>query len=68
MKNLNYYDILEVSNKSSSLEIKKAYYAKAKKFHPDSKDGNTDLFKEINQAYAILGDPEKRKLYDMICN
>jgi molecular chaperone DnaJ len=63
------YDILGVSRGASDDEIKQAYRALARRFHPDVvRDGNkTDVetkFKEINQAYEILSDPSKREQYD----
>ena len=57
------YNILDVSLKSTSNEIKKAYYYLAKKEHPD-KNGDPEKFKEINNAYKILINSEKRKTYD----
>ncbi len=61
------YDILGVSRTSSPEEIKKTYRQLAKKFHPDVNKGDKkaeERFKEISQAYDILGDPEKKKKYD----
>ena len=62
----NYYEILGVNMDSSSLEIKKAYYALAKKYHPDasSAEDNTEKFRLINEAYAILMDQDKKMSYD----
>lgn len=63
----NCYDVLGVSRNADTAEIKKAYRKLAKKFHPDSNQGNeraAENFKEINEAYDILGDEKKRKLYD----
>jgi curved DNA-binding protein len=60
------YETLEVSPSSTQDEIKKAYRKLARKYHPDinkSKDGE-EKFKEINTAYEILGDKEKRQKYD----
>ncbi len=67
MKNLDYYKILGVSKNASTEEIKKAYRKLALKFHPDRNQGNKEAeekFKEANEAYAVLSDPEKRKQYD----
>ena len=65
---MNYYQILEVDRNASYREIKKSYYKLAKKFHPD-KNGSSKKFKEINSAYVILIDEEKRKKYDKyICS
>ncbi|MGC9315688.1 MAG: molecular chaperone DnaJ [bacterium] len=65
---MNPYDILEVSKNASPEEIKRAYRAKAKQFHPDANPDNPQAevrFKEISEAYAILSDPEKRQRFDM---
>ena len=65
--NKDYYEILGVSKKADASEIKKAYRKLAKKYHPDSNEGNkraAERFKEINDAYAVLSDEKKRKMYD----
>ena len=59
----DYYDILEVSRNASPEEIKKAFYKLAHKHHPD-KGGSSDKFKEINEAYQVLSNKEKRAQYD----
>jgi len=61
----DYYNILGVSRGASQEEIKKAYYKLAHKYHPDKKGGDERKFKEINEAYQILSDLEKRKQYDV---
>ena len=69
MKNSTYYEILEVSEKASNEVIEKAYKVLAKKYHPDLYTGKEKSFaeekmKEINYAYDVLGNEEKRKAYD----
>ncbi|MBP9827953.1 molecular chaperone DnaJ [Patescibacteria group bacterium] len=59
----DYYSILGVSKSASADEIKRAFRKLAHEHHPD-KGGNADKFKEINEAYQALGDPEKRQRYD----
>ncbi len=64
MKNKNYYEILGVSKDASDEEIKKAFRKLAHKYHPDKKGGDETKFKEINEAYQILSDKQKRQQYD----
>jgi len=63
----DYYEVLNVSRDASQDEIKKAYRTLAKKYHPDLNPNNKEAeqkFKEINEAYEILSDPDKRSRYD----
>ncbi len=60
----DYYDILGVAKSASKDEIKKAFYKLAHKYHPDKKEGNEAKFKEVNEAYQVLSDEQKRSKYD----
>lgn len=60
----DYYDILGVSKDASEEDIKKAYRKQAHLHHPDKEGGNEEKFKEINEAYQVLGNKEKRAQYD----
>ncbi len=60
----NYYDILGVAKSASAEEIKKAFRKLAHEHHPDKKSGNEAKFKELNEAYQVLGNQEKRQQYD----
>ncbi|SRR5581483_1562136 len=69
MADRDYYDILGVKKAATEDEIKKAYRALAKKYHPDKNKGDKAAeakFKEISEAYAVLGDKEKREQYDRL--
>ena len=64
---LDLYTVLGLSRRATSDEIKAAYRALAKRYHPDANAGDMEgewRTKEINRAYAILGDPEARAAYD----
>jgi DnaJ-class molecular chaperone len=64
----DYYGILGLPRNASDAEIKKAYRKLAMQYHPDRNPGKekwaNEKFKEINEAYGVLGDPQKRKQYD----
>ncbi|XP_065871399.1 chaperone protein dnaJ GFA2, mitochondrial [Euphorbia lathyris] len=65
----DYYDVLGVSKNASSSEIKKAYYALAKKLHPDTNKDDPEAekkFQEVSKAYEVLKDEEKRGQYDEV--
>lgn len=67
----DYYEILGVDRKASDKDIKSAYRKLARKYHPDLHTGNEkqaaeEKFKEINEAYEVLSDPEKRAKYDRL--
>lgn len=64
----DYYNILGVKRDASQDDIKKAFRQQAKKYHPDANPDNPEAerrFKELNEAYEVLSDPEKRSQYDM---
>ena len=65
----DYYKILGVDKDASDKDIKRAYRKLAREYHPDMKPGDKtaeDRFKEINEAYEVLGDTEKRSKYDQL--
>ena len=67
MKKRDYYEVLGVPKNADEKKIKQAFRKLAKKYHPDTNQGNADAeqkFKEVNEAYDVLSDKEKRKLYD----
>ena len=67
MAKKDYYEALGLSRGASLDEIKKAYRKLARKYHPDMNPGDPsaeDKFKGISEAYEVLTDPEKKKMYD----
>ena len=64
---MDFYKVLEVSQKATEEELKSSYRRLSKKYHPDVNPGNAEAekrFQEISEAYGVLGDKEKRKAYD----
>src|SRR4030067_2950906 len=64
MNNKDYYKTLGVSEDATSEEIKKTYRKLAFQYHPDRNPGSDEMMKEINEAYAVLSDPRKKREYD----
>lgn len=63
----DYYATLDIDRNASANDIKKAYFKKAKQYHPDvnKSAGAKERFAEINEAYETLGDEQKKRVYDM---
>jgi len=69
MEYKDYYAILGVSRNADNAAVKRAFRALARQLHPDVNPGNSEAeqrFKEVNEAYAVLGDDEKRQMYDRL--
>lgn len=64
MAKRDYYEVLGVNKNASDDEIKKAYRRAAVKYHPDKQNGDETKFKEVNEAYEVLKDSDKRRRYD----
>ena len=63
----DYYEVLGVDKNADEAAIKRAYRTLAKKYHPDMNPGDKEAerkFKEVNEAYAVLSDPDKKAKYD----
>lgn len=60
----NYYETLGVEKNASKDELKKAFHKQAHKYHPDKNKGDDKKFKEVNEAYQVLSDDQKRARYD----
>jgi molecular chaperone DnaJ len=63
-KKKNYYKVLNLRQNASESEIKKAYRSAAKKYHPDISAKNGEKFKQIQEAYETLSEPERKSVYD----
>jgi len=68
MEKKDYYDILGIDHSATKDDIKKAYRKLALKYHPDKnkEKGAEEKFKEINEAYQVLSDPQKKAEYDKV--
>ena len=67
MSDRDYYEVLGVDRNASAADIKKAYRRLAMKYHPDRNGGDKEAeakFKEVGEAYEVLGDEQKRAAYD----
>ncbi|MDO4781019.1 MAG: molecular chaperone DnaJ [Candidatus Saccharibacteria bacterium] len=64
MSKRDYYEVLGVAKSASEDEIKKAFRKAAVKYHPDKEGGDEEKFKEVNEAYEVLKDKQKRQRYD----
>ena len=65
----DYYEILEISRNADSDTIKKAYRKQALRYHPDRNQGDKETeekFKQINEAYEVLSNAEKREIYEIL--
>lgn len=63
----NYYEVIGVARDATAEEIRSAYRRLAKRYHPDAHPGDRECerrFREINEAYGVLGDPRQRERYD----
>ncbi|MGD9186267.1 MAG: DnaJ domain-containing protein, partial [Desulfobacterales bacterium] len=60
----SYFAILEVPSGATPEEVRSAYRRLAKEFHPDHYEGGSEPFRQIQEAYAVLGDPVRRSAYE----
>ena len=63
----DYYEVLGIDKNASESDIKRAYRKMAKKYHPDNNPGDKkaeEMMKEVNEAYEVLSNPEKKSAYD----
>jgi DnaJ-class molecular chaperone len=65
---MDFYQIIGVERNATQEQIKRAFRIKAKVFHPDKPTGDTKKFQDLNAAYMVIGDAEKRKQYDSKLN
>ena len=66
MKKRDYYEILDIQRDACDEDVKKSYRRMAMKYHPDRNPGaNEALFREAAEAYEVLSDAEKRRIYDL---
>ena len=61
---INYYEILGVAIDATEGQVKQAYRLNAIKYHPDKNPASKDIFTNVAEAYEILSDPKKRRVYD----
>jgi DnaJ-domain-containing protein 1 len=64
-KDMAFYDVLGVPHDATAVEIKRAYYALAKRYHPDTNPDDAQRMATVNAAWEVLGDPERRWAYNL---
>lgn len=60
----SYYAILDVMSSATQDEIRASYHRLAKEFHPDHYTEGSEIFREIQEAYSVLGNPQRRRQYE----
>ncbi len=65
MPDKDYYQLLSVSRQATEYELNNAYRRLALKYHPNKDESNTEMFRDIAEAYTVLSDPVKRSKFDM---